>query len=153
MDRRKIITAIVLVTIAFASLEAVTPQRADAGVPRGPCAEIRWKRGTWQRKQLVRCAAAWRGFDASPFLQVGLRESGATLYPKAVSWTGCCRGIFQHHRDYWLGRARAYLERSWFAVRFPDDDSPYRMLFNGRANVLAAATMWDRQNGPCPAWC
>jgi len=146
--KKAILAAVCAVALLFTAAPATAIDK-----PAGPCSEIRWKKSAFHRRQLVRCAAGWAKISYSSFLQVGLRESGVNLFPKAVSWTGCCKGVFQHHDAYWQSRARSLLRQSWFVVPFPTDQRPNRLIFNARANVLAAARMWRNQGGPCPAWC
>jgi hypothetical protein len=104
----------------------------------GPCV------GISAPEPVIRCAAAWKGIDFSEFLAVAQRESG--LNPYAVSYTGCCKGLFQLHEDYFAAWAQRYTDLRWFGGIVPS-------YFDPRANALVAAGMWAAQGGPCPAWC
>jgi hypothetical protein len=97
------------------------------------------------RERLIRCAVNWRsvpgGFAKAH--DIGHRESGYKLNPKAYNPSSGACGIFQHLKRYWEGRAKKYLERSWFGVWPPP-------CTNARANVLVTVRM--AHNGGWGPW-
>lgn len=86
-----------------------------------------WRKGTWQVKQLIRCAA--RHWDvpggASKALYIAYRES--RYDPDAKNSSGA-EGIYQHLKTYWPGRATKYGFPDWSA-------------FNARANIIVTMRM------------
>lgn len=104
----------------------------------GPCV------GISAVQAVIACAAEWAGIDGGAFLAIAERES--SLIPTAVSYTGCCKGLFQLHESYFASWAQRYTDLRWFGGIVPS-------YFDPRANALVAAGLWRSQGGPCPAWC
>lgn len=109
-------------------------------VPRGPCTSIDWRTGHNHRMELLRCAIRWRavegGYDKAHY--IAHRESGSYMDPKAYNPSSGACGIFQHLQKYWAGRAKAYLQRSWFPRHWPVSCK------NARANMLVTVAMAHR---------
>lgn len=76
-------------------------------------------------------------------LYIAERESG--LYPKAVSPTGCCKGIYQQAARYWSGRLASFRKAHPHYLVGP-------RIFNARTNILVSVWMMHVY-GVCPAWC
>jgi hypothetical protein len=127
--RRHIVAALLIaavLTIAPASLARAAVQGTRYQVPAKIC-DIDWRKGTWQVKQLIRCAADYwhvRG-GADTALAIADRES--QFRPNAYNASGCA-GIYQHMLEYWPGRASAYGFPGWSA-------------FNARANIIVTIKM------------
>jgi hypothetical protein len=90
---------------------------------------IDWRKGTYQVKQLIRCAAAYYGISAERSLYIANRESN--FKPKAYNSSSCAKGVFQHLCRYWPDRAYAYGFKGWSA-------------FNARANIIVTMRMVRR---------
>jgi len=90
---------------------------------------IGWRAGTYQVKQLIRCAAHHFGVNADKALDIARRES--RFNPDAYNRSSCAKGIFQHLCTYWPGRAYNYGFKGWSA-------------FNARANVIVTMKMVRR---------
>jgi soluble lytic murein transglycosylase-like protein len=90
---------------------------------------IHWRRGTYQVKRLVRCAAHYYSVRADKALAVARRES--RFRPRAYNAWSCAKGIYQHLCRYWRGRADRYGFRGWSA-------------YNARANIIVTMRMVRR---------
>lgn len=100
----------------------------------------------WEVRSTIACAVARfpvpGGFGDA--LYIASRESG--LYPKAVSSTGCCKGIYQHSDCCWASRVASFrAEHPYYRIT--------ANVFNARSNVLVALWLAQKQHGWCPAWC
>lgn len=130
----------VVLTMAVLLIPAGT--NATAGTTR-PCASIKLAprfvsvaEYHHRAERLIRCLSTRYGTSVSTAHYVGHRESGANLFPRAVSPNGCCRGVFQHHRAYWSGRAERWLEWGWFK------NAPGKVsVFNPTANIIVTIRM------------
>lgn len=83
--------------------------------------------GYWTRDEVrwtVKCLANWMNVDVDHATYIAYRES--RYFYKAVSWTGCCVGVYQHQSKYWSGRVQDHLrklrkfhvhDRSWTSPR------------------------------------
>ena len=128
------IAAVLTIVPASTSQAAVLGARRHAQVPAKIC-NFDWRKGTYQVRQLVRCAANhWNVPGGSAMaLYVANRES--KFHPNAYNPSGCA-GIYQHMLRYWPGRAAAYGFRGWSA-------------FNARANIIVTMRMVKRSGwGP-----
>jgi hypothetical protein len=148
---RKFLTA-VLVAATLAAGQANQASAAERGPWRGPCSG--WHNGenddgatplaTRQRhtENLVDCAFAWIG-ESVPYAEhVADRESH--YCPSAYNPSGSA-GVFQHQMDYWLGRLREYMPRSWIAPYLRDFATRWRSnVFDPYLNVWVAAFMVRR---------
>lgn len=112
--------------------ERLTPARWASNVARG----IR------MIKRLIGCVfdhfAPGNGTYA---LAIAQRESG--FYPWAQNVYSLCSGLFQHILSAWPSRAASYLPRSQWGpgVLWPDSEHTTRLVFDPRANAMAAAKM------------
>jgi hypothetical protein len=95
---------------------------------------IDWRDGTFQVKQLIRCAADHYDVSIEKALYVAKRESG--FDPDAFNSWSCAKGIYQHLCKYWPERAYDYGFKDWSA-------------FNARANIIVTMKM-VRQYGWSP---
>ena len=120
-----LLTAVLLI-IPVASANA-TIERRPSRVPTKIC-PIRWERGPWFVKQMIRCAA--RHFHVpggvAKALYIAGRESH--YYPGAYNAYSGALGVYQHLSRYWPGRATAYGFRGWSG-------------FNARANIIVTMRM------------
>ena len=130
--RRRAVAALLIaaiLTVASASISRAAEPEGRYQVAAKIC-NIDWRKGTWQVKQLIRCAAAhWHvpgGVDTA--LAIADRES--QFRPRAYNPSGCA-GIYQHMLRYWPGRAADYGFPGWSA-------------FNARANIIVTIKMVKR---------
>jgi len=123
------IAAILSIVPASAS-RAVTPGvRREAQVPAKIC-DYDWRKGTFQVKQLIRCAAEHWNVPGGADLALSIADRESHFHPKAYNSSGCA-GIYQHMLRYWPGRAAAYGFPGWSA-------------FNARANIIVTMEMVQR---------
>jgi hypothetical protein len=119
----KYLTAVLIaIGLAFSTIGS-----AEAHVkPAHACRFQSREQGVWttdEVKWTARCLADWMNVDVSHAMYVGFRESRWHRY--AVSWTGCCYGVYQHQLDLWPGRVRSHSRKlKKFAVHDRDWDSP-----------------------------
>lgn len=117
-----------LVGLAVAGLMAGFAVPAQAQVPAArACRFQRLQPGTWtayEVKVTTRCLAERMGVDVGHALYIAYRES--RFQRKAVSWTGCCKGVFQHNIAYWAERVQSHMrmlnkygvhDRKWTSPR------------------------------------
>lgn len=93
-------------------------------------------------KRLIVCVfARWAPGQSGVALYVADRES--SFYPWAQNVSSLCSGLFQHILSAWPARAHSYLQRSMWArsTLWPDAAHPERLVFDPRANAIAAARM------------
>lgn len=97
-------------------------------------------------KRTIRCAVDhFAPTGGTPqALQIAQRESGLNEY--AVSYTGCCKGIYQQHASYWSGRVADYNRKVKHWKRVDTN------IFNARSNIMVSVRMASRL-GWCPHWC
>lgn len=128
---------------------------ADRGRWRGACSTWEYgehltpalwaanpQRGARQVTRLVACVFdRFAPGQTSHALYIASRESG--LYPWAQNTSSLCSGLFQHILSAWPSRAASYLPRSAWApgVLWPDSEHNTRLVFDPRANAIAAAKM------------
>jgi len=130
--RRRAVAALLIaaiLTVASASISRAAEPEGRYQVAAKIC-NIDWRKGTWQVKQLIRCAAVhWHvpgGVDTA--LAIADRES--QFRPRAYNPSGCA-GIYQHMLRYWPERAADYGFPGWSA-------------FNARANIIVTIKMVKR---------
>jgi hypothetical protein len=116
---------------ALASASLVAPASTAAAheaktVPVRLCI-YDWHAGTWQIKQLIRCAAHRWDSPGTPRQAVSVARCESKLNPRAYNSSGYA-GLFQQSTWYWPGRAH----------RWGQDD---RSVFNGRANIIVSIRM------------
>jgi hypothetical protein len=129
--------AVVLVfAIGFGGIGSGAP--AEAHHRPGP-ASIHWhqrwveNRDTRPVRALIWRAAVTFGISPSKALAVADCETGGTFAPNAgIGQPDDYRGIFQHDRDYWPGRVRAFT-KPWWHLR-PG-------IFNARTQAVVSARM------------
>ena len=127
-----LLTAVIM-SFPIATTSEAMVQRDQQRVVSTKICPIDWRQSTWHVKQLIRCAAAHHGVNASTALYVAWRES--RYRPSAYNAAGGAAGIYQHLLKYWPDRAADYGFRDW---------SP----FNARANIMVTMRMvrlygWD----------
>ena len=86
-----------------------------------------WQKGTWQVKQLIRCAADYWHVPGGENTALAVADRESHFHPNAYNPSGCA-GIYQHMLRYWPGRATAYGFQGWSA-------------FNARANIIVTMRM------------
>ena len=116
---------------ALASASLVAPASTAAAreaqtVPVRLC-NYDWQAGTWQIKQLIRCAAHRWDSPGTPRQAISVARCESHLNPRADNSSGYA-GLFQQSTWYWPGRAD----------RWGQDD---RSVFNGRANIIVSIRM------------
>lgn len=96
-------------------------------VPASVC-PIKWHKGPWFVKQMVRCAARHYHVPggAAHALYIANRES--RFQPHAYNASSGAEGIYQHLARYWPGRSTTFGFHGWSA-------------FNARANIIVAMRM------------
>ena len=139
MIRRPTMRRAIVAALASASLLApaqLAVAREAQIVPLRVC-DFDWREGTWQVKQLIRCAARRWNSPGTPRQAIEVARCESNLNPRAYS-SGGYAGLFQQATRYWPGRAD----------RWGQDD---RSVFNGRANVIVSIRM-ARAYGSWGGW-
>jgi len=95
-------------------------------VPSKVC-DYDWRKGTWQVKSLIKCAAEHWTVPGGPAMALAIADRESHYQPRAYNPSGCA-GIYQHMLRYWPGRAAAYGFGGWSA-------------FNARANIIVTMRM------------
>ena len=135
--RRGLATALIGATLA--TVAPATAATAAAEVPHRVC-DHDWREGTWQIKQLIRCAARRWEAPGSPDQAVAVARCESGLRVRAYNPSGGYAGLFQQATRYWPPRAHHY-------------GQPDRSVYNGRANIIvsirmaAAANSWSAWGG------
>jgi hypothetical protein len=86
-----------------------------------------WRAGTWQIKQLIRCAALRWDSPGMPGQAISVARCESIVNPRAYN-SGGYAGLFQQSISFWPGRAD----------QWGQDD---RSVFNGRANIIVSVRM------------
>lgn len=132
MMRRALVAA-----LASASLLAGLPVAAQAEeVPRHVC-DYDWREGTWQLKQLIKCAARHWDSPGTPMKAVEVARCESDLNPEAYN-SGGYAGLYQQATRYWPDRADRW-------------GQPDRSVYNARANIIVSIRM-ARALGSWSAW-
>ena len=118
------IAAILAVIPATISQAAIPEVRHEA--PAKIC-NYDWHMGTFQIKQLIRCAADHWNVPGGASTALAIADRESQFRPNAYNPSGCA-GIYQHMLAYWPGRAAAYGFSGWSA-------------FNARANIIVTMRM------------
>jgi hypothetical protein len=128
MIRRPTMRRAIVAALASASLvvPASTAAQAAQTVPLRVC-DYDWRAGTWQIKQLIKCAARRWDSPGTPEQAISVADCESNLDPRAYNSSGYA-GLFQQSTRYWPGRAD----------RWGQDD---RSVFNGRANIIVSIRM------------
>ena len=116
---------------ALASASLVAPASTAAAheakiVPVRLC-NYDWRAGTWQIKQLTKCAASRWDNPGTPDQAIAVADCESNLNPRAHHSSGYA-SLFQQSTLYWPGRAN----------QWGQDD---RSVFNGRANIIVSIRM------------
>ena len=139
MIRRPTMRRALVAALASASLRAPAQPavaREAQIVPLRVC-DFDWREGTWQVKQLIRCAARRWNSPGTPEQAVAVARCESNLDPRAYNSAGYA-GLFQQATRYWPGRAD----------RWGQGD---RSVFNARANVIVSIRM-AHAHGSWSAW-
>jgi hypothetical protein len=127
------IAAILTMVPATISRAAITEVRHQA---RPKVCNYDWQEGTWQIKQLIRCAADHWNVPGGASTALAIADRESQYHPNAFNPSGCA-GIYQHMLKYWPGRAAEYGFAGWSA-------------YNARANIIV--TMRMVQGGGWGPW-
>ena len=120
------IAAILAVVPASVSRAAALGVRRHAPVSAKVC-DYDWRKGTFQVKQLIRCAAEHWNVPGGADLALYIADRESHFYPKAYNPSGCA-GIYQHMLRYWPGRAASFGFQGW-------------SVYNARANIIVTMRM------------
>lgn len=132
--RRHAVAALMIaaiLTVGPASISGAAIPESRHPVPARIC-NYDWHKGTWQIKQLIRCAAHYWHVPGGADAALAIADRESKFQPGAYNPSGCA-GIYQHMLRYWPGRASAYGFSGWSA-------------FNARANIIVTMRM-VRQGG------
>lgn len=119
-----LIAAILTVVPAPISRAAIPGGRLQVS---GKICNIDWQKGTWQVKQLIRCAADYWNVPGGVDTALAIADRESRFRPRAYNPSGAA-GIYQHMLHYWPGRARSYGFPGWSA-------------YNARANIIVTMRM------------
>jgi hypothetical protein len=135
--RRRIIAAALTIPALLALTAGSVSARTGDTVPKRICS-YDWREGTWQVKQLIKCAARRWDSPGGPRKALSVAKCESGYDPDAYNSSGYA-GVFQHAVRYWPDRSDHY--------GFPD-----RSVYNGRANIIVAIRM-SRSTGWDPWGC
>jgi hypothetical protein len=138
MSRRNPIRRGIAATLATAALFAAAPVAPAAAeeISRQVC-DHDWQEGTWQVKQLIKCAARRWDSPGSPLKAVAVARCESHLRPSAYNPNGYA-GLYQQATRYWPDRADHW-------------GQPDRSVYNGRANIIVSIRMASAA-GTWSAW-
>jgi len=137
MIRRPTMRRALIAALAGASLLAGLPVGAQAEeVPVHVC-DYDWRDGTFQLKQLIRCAARRWDSPGAPTKAVEVARCESHLDPDAYN-SGGYAGLYQQATRYWPDRADRW-------------GQPNRSVYNARANIIVSIRM-ARALGSWSAW-
>ena len=120
------IAAIVSIVPASVSQAATVGVRRHAQVSAKVC-DYDWRKGTFQVKKLIRCAAEHWNVPGGADLALHIADRESHYYPNAYNPSGCA-GIYQHMLRFWPGRAASFGFQGWSA-------------YNARANIIVTMRM------------
>jgi hypothetical protein len=132
--RRALGTA--LIGAAILTAAPATVATAAGEVPHRIC-RYDWRDGTWQIKQLIKCASRRWEAPGTPAQAVAVARCESHLRPRAYN-PGGYAGLFQQATRYWPTRSRTF-------------GQPDRSVFNGRANIIVSIRM-AASDGSWAAW-
>ncbi len=134
--RRHAVAALSIAVILTVIPATISHARIPEGRHEAPTkiCNYNWQQGTWQIKQLIRCAADHWNVPGGVSTALAIADRESRFRPNAYNPSGCA-GIYQHMLRYWPGRAAAYGFSGWSA-------------FNARANIIVTMRMvvrdgWD----------
>jgi len=132
---RRAVGATFIATTLLVSAPAVIASAAQE-VPSRVC-DIDWRDGTWQIKQLIKCASRRWDAPGTPAQAVAVARCESHLRPRAYN-SGGYAGLFQQATRYWPTRSHTY-------------GQPHRSVYNGRANIIVSIRM-AAADGSWSAW-
>jgi hypothetical protein len=115
-----------LATAPASGPAAAAPREQPRRIPARVC-DYDWRKGTWQIKHLIACAARRWKVKGGPDKALSVAKCESHFRADAYNSAGYL-GIFQQARRYWPDRADRW--------GFPD-----RSAFNGRANIIVSVRM------------
>lgn len=116
-----------LIGAAILTAAPASVASAASEVPHRIC-RYDWRDGTWQVKQLIRCAARRWDVPGGPDKAVSVARCESGLRLRAYNPDGGYAGLFQQATRYWPPRADHY-------------GQPDRSVYNGRANIIVSIRM------------
>ncbi len=130
--RRQILVALILtvtLTIIPSAVRAAITQEVKQQAERvsAKICDYDWRRGSWQIKQLIRCAARRWPVPGGAVTALHVADRESHYDPQAFNPSGCA-GIYQHMLAYWPGRASNFGFHGWSA-------------YNARANIIVTMRM------------
>lgn len=120
------IAAILSIVPVSASQAATVGARRHAEVSAKVC-DYDWRKGTFQVKKLIRCAAEHWNVPGGADLALHIADRESHYHPNAYNPSGCA-GIYQHMLRFWPGRAASFGFQGWSA-------------YNARANIIVTMRM------------
>ena len=133
--RRALFAALTTITLLIAA-PAHSALAADQEVSSQICS-FDWREGTWQLKQLIKCAARRWDSPGTPGKAIEVARCESNLNPEARNPNGY-GGLYQQAVSYWPDRADRW-------------GQPDRSVYNGRANVIVSVRM-AAASGSWSAW-
>jgi hypothetical protein len=131
---RRIAAAVALTTAlgattlgALAPPSAIAQTRSTDGTISSKVCDYDWQQGTYQVRQLIRCAARHWPVTGGPDKAIRVARCESHFDPSAYNPAGYL-GVFQQARVYWPDRADHY-------------GFDGRSAYNGRANVVVSIRM------------
>jgi hypothetical protein len=126
--------ALVVAALAIPMLLALpgSPASASGRVNDWVC-DYRWRAGTHQVRQLIRCAAERWPVPGGPAKALSVARCESGFDPRAYASGNA--GVYQQRVAYWAGRASQW-------------GFPGASVYNGRANIIVSVRMahasgWD----------
>jgi hypothetical protein len=119
--------AAILTVVPASVSQAVTLEVGRHAKVSAKVCDYDWRNGTFQVKQLIRCAAEHWNVPGGADLALYIADRESHYYPNAYNPSGCA-GIYQHMLRYWPGRATSFGFRGWSA-------------YNARANIIVTMRM------------
>ncbi len=131
--RHNLPVALFLTALLLLAPLASAKASSEPGYSRVPAklCPIEWRKGTWQVKQLIRCAAHHFGVPGGVTKALYIAQRESRFRPRAYNSYSGALGIYQHLSRYWPGRAYTYGFKGWSG-------------FNARANIIVTMRMVSR---------
>ncbi len=131
-DQTRRVVFAALATISFLiTMPAQEGLAEERLISRRVC-DYDWRDGTWQLKQLIKCAARRWDSPGAPDKAIEVARCESNLNPRALNPNGY-GGLFQQALHYWPGRADRW-------------GQPDRSVYNGRANIIVSLRMAAAMN-------
>jgi hypothetical protein len=136
-----------LISVIGAAILAASLAAPAGAIGRGPCSEERYEVTrsmprdirVHKMRGLIRCVFDHLGIDSQVGTAFYVADRESSYYPWAINHASSssydCIGLFQHMRQYWGSRVRAYLPERYFPA-WPNIGAK-----QARANVYVAARM------------